>query len=177
MSNNGLLSALEDLCQKQSTGMLIAVTDDNHHVRIGLQNGEIVHLATHRLQGSEAISAIAANSYRTFNFTAGSPLQEQPDLPATDVILNALRNGAYSESQTDFTVAAASTPAGVDAGLWRIIEEELTEFVGPIASILIAEAKRQPTLNAVLQKLAKELPSAAAKDAFINRIRARLKGG
>jgi hypothetical protein len=175
MSNNGMLSALEELSRTDASGMLIAVTEDNHQVRIGLQNGEIVHLATQRLQGNEAISAIATNSYRTFNFTSGSPFQVQPDLPATEVILNALRSGKYSEGETDFSASPAPAPAGVDAGLLHIIEEELMEFVGPIASILILEAKRQPSLNAVLQKLAKELPSTAAKEAFVNRIRIRLK--
>lgn len=176
MSNTGLLNALEELCQKGASGMLIAVTEDNHHVRIGLQKGEIVHLATHRFLGSAAIPAIAAQSFRNHSFTAGAPLQVQLDIPATEVILGALRSGEYTTAKTD----VASTPAsgaGVDAGLLRMIEEELTEYLGPIASILMGDAKKQPTLTAILQKLARELPSAAAKEAFINKVKARLKSG
>lgn len=174
MSNSELLSALEELSRNQATGMVTAVTDDNHHVRIGLEKGEIMHLAAHRLQGSAAIAAIAASPCHHFKFAPGSTLPTQPDLPASEVILNALRTGAYTEAEADF--AATPAPTGIDPGLLRIIEEELTEYVGPIAPILVSEAKRQPSLNAILQKLTKELPTAAAKDAFINRIRGRLKG-
>lgn len=187
MSNTGLLNALEELCQKGASGMLIAVTEDNHHIRIGLQKGEVVHLATHRLQGGAALAAIVANSCRSFNFTPGSALQVQSDLPAAEVILNALRTGQYSESETDFaavpqptgnaTGSTTGNAAGISANVLHMIEEELTEYVGPIASVLILESKNQPTLGAVLQKLAKELPTAAAKEAFFSKVKARLKAG
>jgi hypothetical protein len=173
MSNNEMLSALEDLCRKRSSGMLIAATADNHHVRIGLQKGEIVHLATRRVQGAAAIPVIVASSCRSFNFTPGSALQVQPDLPATEVIIKAMRNGQFSESETNFS--ATPEAAGVAAGTLRIIEKELAEYLGPIAPVLVGELKNEPSVREILKKLSAELPSSAAKEAFLKNVLSKLK--
>jgi hypothetical protein len=175
MSKKELLSALEDLCRNRSSGMLIAVTEENHHVRIGLQKGEIVHLATHRLHGGAAVQVVVTSSYRSFNFTPGSELQVQQDVPATELFVNALRNGKFDESEADFSVTPE--PSGIAAGTLRVIGEELAEYLGPIAPVLVGELKNEPSVKAVLQKLLKELPTPAAKEAFVGRVKSRLKAG
>jgi hypothetical protein len=175
MSKIELVSALEDLCRNRSSGMLIGVTEENHHVRIGLHHGEIVHLATHRLHGSAAVQVVVGSSYRSFNFTPGSELEVQPDVPATELIVNALRNGNFSESEADFSVT--TEVVGIAPGTLQIIEEELAEYLGPIASLLVGELKNEPSVGAVLQKLSKDLTSSATKEAFFDKVKSRLKAG
>lgn len=169
MSDKALVPTLLDLCQKRSSGMLLAVTDDNRHVRIGLNDGEINHVAVHRQRGMAAVEAIAGCTVRNFQFIAGSPLEVQDSLTDTALIIDTLLSGNASAAPAPRTQSAAS----LDAKTLKIVEDELAEFLGPIAAILIEESKGATSVDALLQLLGTELSSADAQT-FINKVKRRI---
>lgn len=150
---------LHKLCRDRRTGTLYIVTTSSLLAQFGLSNGEITFLSVQNKQGLEALEALELLLKQdvrvgTSRFANGHLPASRLALPPTDHILEQLDG------------KPARSPGGADPRSGRmteqakmIVEQELVEFVGPIAAILCDEVWNSAgSLDAVLEALSQELP-------------------
>lgn len=150
------LVRLRRLVEQHATATLQVMTDDRHFVNIGLSNGRIAALYHGPKRGRRAIDDIRRFSGGALTILTAMEYRPQPDLPTTQEILHLLDNGSLDR----FAAATASTtraeplpssapapqPYGATASELVInlhhVERTLTEFIGPIASLVMQDAMR-----------------------------------
>src|SRR4029453_12943821 len=132
-----LIGEVRRLCAQHQTGRVYITTSDNHSVSFGLQNGAIVALSFRNQTGLEALAAIQRVHKGSLSFSSGLPPKPQPGLPPTPELLSLLQAAA-----TDPADAADAGPQPVNEAVARsriVIEAELTEYLGPMAPIVVEE--------------------------------------
>jgi len=168
-----LIGELRRLCAQHQTGRLFITTSDNHSVSFGLQNGVIVALSFRNQTGLEALAAIQRVHKGSASFSGGLPPKSQPGLPPTSELLSLLQKAA-----TDPADAADAGPRLVNETVARsraVIEAELTEYLGPMARIVVEEhVTAAHDLTDFIDSLAGELNDPAKSATFKARVRDRL---
>jgi hypothetical protein len=175
---NELMDALQSLCMQRSTGTLFIATPDNHFGRIVLKGGDIISLIFGTKSGMAALPFIRAIRTGKFTFTQGhTPADGTENLPPAPELLRRLNAGA--------TPVGATTRSPVDQKLlgqvYRIVEGELVEFVGPIANLVCSEHKgkfgpitQEKELRALLESIGREIGDPLKARQFIERVRERM---
>jgi hypothetical protein len=166
---------LSKLCRGQCTGTLYIVTTNSLLAQFGLSNGEITFLSVQNKQGLEALEALEALLKQdawvgTSRFADGHLSTSRMALPPTDHILELLGG------------KPVRSPGGGDPRSVRmteqtrmIVEQELVEFIGPMAAILCDEVWNSVNgLDAVLEALSRELPDANQAALFRKNVLKRL---
>lgn len=201
ISYGELVRELGALCSAHRTGTMFIATTDNQSARIGLRDGEIVSVVFRTRRGLEAADHLRKITAGRFSFSdtvvdRGS----SDDLPPTAELLALLAGEAFplpprppaappSPPRPAAPEAArtpsASVPAAAQAALSRAqstIEAELTEFVGPIASVLCREhiaraASAGPPFDwpALVDAIAREIGDHAKEERFKQQVLARLR--
>ena len=168
-----LIGELRRLCVQHQTGRLFITTSDNHSVSFGLQNGVIVALSFRNQTGLEALAAIQRVHKGSASFSSGLPPKSQPGLPPTSELLSLLQKAA-----ADSADAAEAGPRLVNETVARsraVIEAELTEYLGPMARIVVEEhVAAAHDLTDFIDSLAGELNDPAKSATFKARVRDRL---
>lgn len=72
------------------TGMLFARTAQGHQARIGIINGQVVHISYAMRRGGEALSRLANTQSASASFTRGMVAERHDDLPPADLLMQAL---------------------------------------------------------------------------------------
>ena len=135
-----LVDELRRLTIEKKTGTVLIATQDNQLARILIDNGEIIGLAYGLKHGLEAVPAISSISEGRVKFSeskVGS--HEAGQLPPTHELLQLLAPGkAAAPTRAKEQQRASLRPDQVPAAL-KIVENELVEFLGPMASIVWQE--------------------------------------
>jgi hypothetical protein len=167
-----LIGELRRLCVQHQTGRLFITTSDNHSVSFGLQNGVIVALSFRNQTGLEALAAIQRVHKGSASFSSGLPPKSQPGLPPTSELLSLLQKAATDPAD------AEAGPRLVNETVARsraVIEAELTEYLGPMARIVVEEhVAAAHDLTDFIDSLAGELNDPAKSATFKARVRDRL---
>ncbi|MFI4980640.1 MAG: hypothetical protein ACHQIO_09840 [Nevskiales bacterium] len=172
--NQALVEALQKLSTEGATGTLFLTLPDRRQARIGLLRGRIVHLTLFTLRGELVIRALANRPPLSFSFHPGNVSEEQGGLPDTAIILQRLGgNGGAEPGPLQVEAPAPVLPESV----MRVVTQELAHFVGPMASILVAEQARATSLERLLAKLSLDLDNRDEIEAFRHKVLDRLKGG
>lgn len=174
--NQALVETLGKLCAEGATGTLFLTLPDRRQARIGLLRGRIVHLTLFTLRGELVIRALANRPPLSFSFHPGNVSEEQGELPDTAVILQRLGGGDGSGAEPGPVQIEASAPA-LPESVMRVVTQELAQFVGPMASILVAEQAGATSLERLLAKLSLDLDNRDEIEAFRHKVLDRLKGG
>ena len=157
VSPDQFVAALRGLCSERRTGTLFVVTAANEAARFVLRQGEIVAVQCRARRGLDAIGHLRSVTSGRFNFTpdvAGPP--DAPALPPTQEVLAifAQREPAPGRLAREAAPARAAGPTPEVAPAreavpapsrthfeWaqRVLEAELTEYLGPMASLVCRE--------------------------------------
>ena len=168
-----LIGEVRRLCAQHQTGRVFITTSDNHSVSFGLQNGAIVALGFRNQTGLDALAAIQRVHKGSLSFASGLPPKPQPGLPPTPELLALLQSAAADPAD-----AADAGPRPVNEAVARsraVIEAELTEYLGPMARVVIDEhLPAASNLTGLIDSLAREIGDPAKSARFKERVRERL---
>jgi hypothetical protein len=170
-----MVDTLRDFCQQKKSGTVLVATHDNNLARILLDGGRIVSVVFGQMRGSDAIALIREIRSCRVKFSdsvVGS--HEGVNLPATATILRMLGGGANAPG-------GAGTSA-IEASL-GIIEQELIEVLGPMASLIwdehLEKADKPLTPDSItrlLQKAASEISDPGKRQRFKEQVEKKLRG-
>lgn len=175
-----LLDELRRACVEKRTGKMLIVTQDNQLARISFREGEIVSISYRLKSGREAIALLREIKQARVKFSPGSAGGDQAaqPLPSTVEIVRLLSGDNAAPASASGIVAADQVP-----GALKIIEAELIEFLGPLASIVWTEhCERLATpvttgkLRALLEDLAKEIGDPTKVQLFKEQVWRKING-
>jgi len=171
-----LIAELETLCRNRSTGMVFIVTDDNQMARLNLKAGEIDFISFHHKRGKDALAMFSNIHAGLLRFEAGHTAENASmDLPSTVDILEYLANPAGSPGVPADSSAPKHTGMTLSASRRVMIEEVLTEFIGPMASLVCEEVMNAaPDLESGLRSLAAQIQESSQAQDFLTQVHARL---
>jgi hypothetical protein len=147
---------LHKLCQEKRTGTLFIASVDNRLVQFGLDQGQIVFVSCQNKRGPEALLLLQEQNFKVSvtRFVEGQRPVNRLELPPTDQILQKLEGGLGRSSAT-----VGSGPRGLSDKAKAVLEQELVEFIGPMAAIVCGETWNSvDELEAALEVLSRELP-------------------
>ncbi|MDG4553880.1 MAG: hypothetical protein P9E24_06490 [Candidatus Competibacter sp.] len=164
---------LRTLCREKRTGTLFIAFANNWLAQIGLSNGEIVALTFQSKHGQEALGLLRGLDVQISisRFAEGQPPIQRAALPPTDLILEQLKVAPGSSGKAAEPVSGRALTDQTKS----MLEQELMEFIGPMAAILCEEAWESATdLETALTILSRELPDAKQVTRFRQNILKRL---
>lgn len=177
---SGLYQLLAEFVARQRTGTILGKTDTNHSVMIGVRGGEIVSLICAGKRGRSAISAIREISALTVRIEDNAGLPGGPEMPATPEIMLALRPWASPEAISGPS-ASTDRSASHQGGNGPQLCDLFSQFVGPIAPVLCADAIRtagglndEARKQQVILTLAQEIEDEGEATQFIEQARRML---
>ena len=188
LSYRQLMLELGALCAARRTGTMFIATTDNHSARIGVMLGEIVSLAFRAQRGMDAVDHLRKISAGRFSFSdTVMDKGARHDLPDTaDLLALLIGDDPVQPQPRPFSAPAVTAHAGsAQLAMARAaIEEELTEFLGPIAPLLCrahldrAAAAGPPwDWRALVDAVAREIGDPTKEERFKHQALARLAGG
>ena len=139
-----LMDELTRLVTSHSSGTLFIHSDCNHLITFTLKSGRITALYFGPRKGQKAIQFILGISGGSCRFETTGLTREPQQLPPTQEIISMLRSGAVGHNTKITTVKS-----GLDSNTWtdekqRGVLEELkvilTDYLGPIAGIIVEES-------------------------------------
>lgn len=171
-----LVSELQTLCQEGRTGTAYIVTDDNKMARLGLEAGEIDFILFQRKRGADALAMMPHIQAGRLRFEDGlKPSADATDLPATLDILEFLNNPLTKDAPQALAPQAAQSSPTLGAADRAMIEAVLTDYIGPMASIICDEQLNEVSnLESALKALAAEIQDSGQIKEFFDRVHARL---
>lgn len=195
MSTTDFFPTLQRLCSDGESGTLFLLTRENRQVRIGIEQGRITALSMLPFKGLAAIQALMLTTITSVRFQSQMVSPGRDELPGTETILNLLSAGgeaapaaASAASSAAAAPAPASAAASADAaGSWsppklsdevlRIVEHEMAEYLGPIASLLVEEqAGKFVSAESLINALLPNFSDYNEGIAFAKKVRQRLSG-
>jgi len=155
--------------------MVFIVTDDNQMARLNLNAGEIDFISFHNKRGADALAMLSNIQAGRLRFEAGHTAgKETIDLPSTVDILEYLHNPVGTQS-APASSAPKHTGMALSATHRVMIEEVLTEFIGPMASIVCEEELNAASnLESGLMRLAALIQESSQAQDFLTQVRNRL---
>jgi hypothetical protein len=172
-----LIAEVRRLCAQRSSGCIFITTSDNHAIRFELRSGKIIALSFRQHTGAKAVESIQRITGGQLRYSAEVVERApQADLPPTPELLAAL--GASGMMATSDSNGAGSAPPRADFDRSRtVIESELAEYLGPMATLVCQEHMALATdVNDLVESLARELRDAAKAASFREQVRKRLAG-
>ena len=157
---DALIAELRRLQAEHRTGTLFIATADNHGGQIALRDGVIVAVRLHRRNGMDAAREIRTLRTVRFNFTRELGVSPDPGQPVSSPAVWAVLADSGSMAADDG-----------QAGVRTILTKALTEYLGPMAAIVVrdqlrdAERAGRETLD-VVEALARGVDDPAAAAAF-----------
>ena len=175
LDNRGVMTERGRLCQLKKSGTVLIATQDNNLARVLLDAGEIISMMFGQKHGQEVIPLvrnITAGRVR-FSESKTGGMRDSESLPPTEIILRQL--GA--------NVPAARLDSGrpIGASALKLIEEELVEFLGPMATLVwhenldkIANPGKPENLARLIDTVAAEIGEPAKIQRFKQQVRDKL---
>jgi hypothetical protein len=171
-----LVSELKILCLEGRTGTAYIVTDDNKMARLGLEAGEIDFILFQRKRGADALAMMQHIQAGRLRFEDGlKPSADATDLPATTDILEFLNNPQSKGAPQALAPQAAQNTQTLNAADRAMVEAVLTDYIGPMASIICDEQLNEVSnLESALKALAAEIQDSGQIKEFLDRVHAQL---
>lgn len=130
---DALITELRRLCAERCTGTLFIATADNEGGQLGLRDGLIVAARFRRATGLEAVQGLRKIRMARFTFTRDFVESPDPRQPlSSTAALAVLTDGEPTSGLADAT--------GV---IRHILTAALTEYLGPMASIVVRDQLRE----------------------------------
>jgi len=157
---DGLLAELRRLNAERRTGILFIATGDNEGGQLALRDGLIVAARFRRKTGLEAAYDIRKIRRVRFTFTRDLPETPDPRLSSTTVW-----------SVLTDTPEATNGHADGNGAIRNILTAALTEYLGPMAAIVVRDQLRDAEgagreIADVVEALARGIEEPAAAAAF-----------
>lgn len=175
-----LIEELRRVCVEKRTGKMLIATQDNQLARISFRDGEIVSISYRLKNGREAIPLLKEIKQARVKFStgkAGGDPAAEP-LPPTVEIMRLLSGDKPAPAPAAGTVTMDQVPAAL-----KIIEAELIEVLGPLASIVWTEHRERlgtpitaSKLQALLEALAKEIGDPTKVQTFKEQVWQKING-
>jgi hypothetical protein len=174
---------LTSLCGARESGLLLALTSDNHQLRVGLAEGTIVHLVFAHRRGAQALEKLLQVTTRSASFIRTAAPEHHGDLPPHEAVLERLRAvmsagtatpptlnasaGAKPATLPTHRAAAAADDARRTAALAQL-RQLLVDHVGPIGDFLIEQetARGVRSWPELIERLAAEISPASEAQVF-----------
>lgn len=171
-----LIAEMETLCRDGSTGMIFIATDDNQMARVNLHAGEINFISFHNKRGADALTLLTTIHAGRLRFEEGLTAEKSTiDLPSTVDILEFLHHPVGTLNVSAVSSTPKHTGATLSASDRVVIEEVLTEFIGPMACIVCEEElSAVQDLESGLRKLSAEIQDPGQVQDFLTQVRTRL---
>lgn len=155
------VQVLQDYWDKKVSGCVFFATTDDHSGRVVLNDGEITSISYANQRGNRAMHAMATIALESFRFDQLT-FASIPDvrLPDTPTILATLANAAGAELSTSAVADAptASQTSEISAEAMTLIEDTLTDLIGPMASFLCEDhVQTASSTTEALSQLATEI--------------------
>ena len=137
-----LVQQLKHYCIEKRSGTMLIISKDSHSIRFVLNEGLIIACAFTMTQGSDALPLIKKIKGGSFSFvdggfTGGMNINESP-LPDTTTIFRFLEGGDPVSSHSSPRTASKTNNINVKS-IIESIENELSQFVGPMAEFICEE--------------------------------------
>jgi Domain of unknown function (DUF4388) len=168
------------LCKKKATGTLFVTTRDNRSAQIMFDKGEIVYIFFSSKRGQEALALMSTISDGRYRFQEGGAISRRMQLPPTQTIIEALRNGpgmvgAPVSPARKQEEAKASVGTGLSAEQKSVLETCLADCIGPMAAIICEDHFNSVgDLQAAIEVLSGEIPSPGQVKKFREMVAERL---
>lgn len=176
-----IVEELRDLRARGATGTYYIVSDDNRQGRIGWNAGEIDSIVFRGVDGVPALAALAqVRALRTKFSPEGvhvSPAS-RTGLPPTDELLRLLVGVAPrpQEAPPPDGASQGGRVSGLPRATLQAIGDVLTEYLGPIATLVYEEHRgRDQSVEALLAALAAEIPDGRRAQEFLAEARRKLQ--
>ena len=175
LDNRALMAEIGRLCQQKKSGTLLIAAQDNSLARILLNSGEIVSMVLGQKHGPDVIPLIRSITAGRIKFSEGKAvgIRDSDSLPPTETVLRQL--GA----QQPAVRSASGVPIGASA--LKLIEDELVELLGPMASLVwnehlekFAEPGRPENLARLIDAVAAEIGDPGKIQRFKQQVRGKL---
>jgi len=172
ISLSAFITELKQLSHKHMSGALLFTTDQNQMGQFNFSNGEIVYLSILNMRGLDALPFIRQAKTFSFHFWKGKLSNAEVLLPPTEELFDLLIENNKDEVSTEITSETTKTNEDVtDKGITEetkiILQEMLTEIIGPVASMVCKKhLKKSNDLRSVLITLTKEISDAKEAKQF-----------
>lgn len=177
-----LIDELHSLCVAGRSGTMFIITGENHAAQFVLRGGAIVCLTYRLLRGLDALPSMRTFTAGRYRFQDEIVERTDPGLPSTPDLLAMLipeHRGAVGPPQTEPT---ASTVRASDS-LRPLIERELAEYLGPMASLICEEhlvraidLDSPQSLARLVEAIANEIGDPTKEALFTRQVLSKLQG-
>lgn len=172
-----LLEIISGLCAGGHTGSLLIISEINCFARLVIVGGDIVYLEYRLRKGAQAIPLFREIEHGTLDFKDGKVIAHKASaLPPTPELLAQL---AGRNDIPPRTPAAGDRPSAPQA--LELIEDELTDILGPMASLVWEEHLERAggpaagvDLDRLVESVAIEIDDPRKAAQFRSRVRAIL---
>jgi hypothetical protein len=180
-----LSTVLKSLAEEKRTGTLICIGDDNIQGRILLREGRPISARCRNLQGKEALIRINQHRLVSLKFHKNQnfvTLEDETDMTETSATADSHSEQVSPveyQSLVDISSLAQleddktlQTP--LTAELQTMIAEELTEYLGPLADMFVADLQPGISLIDALDSLSRDIGDVDASIEFVNKVKERI---
>jgi hypothetical protein len=182
LPHDRLIDELHSLCVAGRSGTMFIITGENHAAQFVLRGGTIVCLTYRLSRGLDALPSMRTFTAGRFRFQDETIDRTDPGLPPTPDLLAMLspeHPGAVAPPQTKPTLGIARPPDS----LRLLIERELAEFLGPMASLICEEHLTRAvnldspeSLARLVEAIASEIGDPTKGALFVRQVLSRLQG-
>lgn len=182
MPHDRLIDELHGFCVAGRSGTMFIITGENHAAQFVLRSGEIVYLTYRLLRGLDALPSMRSFTAGRYRFQDEPVDRTDPGLPPTPDLLALLtpeHTGTVEPPQTEPPIGTAKAPDS----LRLLIERELAEFLGPMASLICEEHLAQAadldspeSLARLVEAIANEIGDPTKEAHFKHQVLSSLNG-
>jgi hypothetical protein len=171
-----IVGELRRLCAERATGSVFITTSDNHAARFALASGAIIAVWFRQQTGPDALASIQRVTGGKLRYSEEVLTQEpQAALPSTTDLLALLEGGGNGNGAGPAAQIKSAESAVIAPQIRAIVEAELAEYLGPMASVIVTEqAAPASSVNDLIERVAAELGDAAKASRLKERLRERL---
>ncbi len=175
---------LKSLAEKERTGTLICIGDDNVQGRILFRQGRPVSARCRNLQGNDALRRInehplvSLKFYKRKNYVA---LEDETDMTDLSKDTGPQDEQVTSDDYHSLVDVTSLTQldddeimlAPLTTEMRIIIGEELTEHLGPVAEMFVSDLEPGISLKDALNRLSRDIGDVDAGIEFVNKVKER----
>ena len=164
-----LVTELRRLHAEKKSGTLFATTMKQRLAQFGLDHGEVVYLSFQNVEGHEGLAQLAdqRTEVGASRFAEGRHRGARHELPHFEELIRQLQTAAGSLPRSGTTQ--------LDDRVRKVVEDELTDLIGPFAGVLCQDVwEGATTLEQALIVIARELDDPAKSEKLYVNVRKAL---
>ena len=177
ISKNQLISLIRKVVGAQKTGLISILTDTQHAVLLKFAEGKLIHSYSRGRDIGDVIQVLNECNFIKFNF-APIPMENAPELMPVVTFIQLLEAGNSYDVEPDSspTIPNAVAVAQIEGFaennkavelLRRLLVNIASEYVGPIADMMVDEAFENSSDAAqVIEYIAEMIPDAKQSAEF-----------